>query len=110
MAVLSLPTFEDPFYSYGTLLEGKPYILKFKFNQRESCWYLSIGLPDGTSLLAGIKIVCGVNLLWRGFDTRLPKGQLVAVTTGTNDEHPGLNDFAADKRVSLIYVTSDEPA
>lgn len=106
--ILTLPTFEDPFYSYAVSLEGRSYLLSFRYNQREECWYLTIAMSDGTVLLAGIKVLVGVNLLWRRADNRLPPGQLYAFVTGNNTEHPGLTDFGDTKRVALGYVTSDD--
>jgi len=109
MSVYVFPTFEDPFYEYSTILEGVAYTFRFRCNTRELCWYLRVGLPDGTDLLTGIKVIPQIDLLWRkNVDTRLPPGKLVALATGTNTEHPSLLDFGAGKRVELVYYDSEE--
>jgi hypothetical protein len=108
MSISILPTFEDPFYSYATILEGKSYFLRFRFNVREDCWYISIYLPDLTPLCTGIKIVDGVNLLQRS-DDRLPPGQLFAASLAPQNLTPaGLEELGQDKRVVLAYATADE--
>ena len=111
MSVSTLPTFEDPFYSYATTLEGKSYLLTFKYNQREECWYLSIYLSDLTPLATGIKMVPDVNLIQRA-DERLPPGFLFCTALlSQNTTPPGLEELGeTDKRVVLVYVSSDEPA
>lgn len=108
MAVHAIPTFEDPFYSMTIALEGKPYVFDFRYNQREQLWHLSISLEDGTALATGIKIVCGVNLLGRYADIRLPPGLLTAIANGDEPAPPSLLELGEDKRVTLTYFTSDE--
>lgn len=108
MAVLALPTFSDPFYSYTITLEGKPYLFEFRYNQRESAWYLDVAEVDGTVLVRGVKLVCGINLLRRFADVRLPPGLLTCIANGADKSTPGLEDLGEDRRVTLTYFTTDE--
>jgi hypothetical protein len=108
MPVLTIPAFEDPFYSMSVALEGRQYIFEFRYNQRETAWYFSVALENGTPLIAGVKVVCGVNLLKRAADVRLPPGLLSAVWNGDDDSPPTLTELGEDKRVTLTYITSDE--
>lgn len=117
MAIYTLPTFEDPFYEYAVPLEGQSYVFRFRYNQREDCWYLSIYQPvlqdttnDLTPLQTGIKMVPNVNLIQRA-DVRLPPGELFVNprSAPNNTTAPGLEELGeGDKRVVLAYVTSDD--
>lgn len=108
MATLTIPTFEDPFFTMTLALEGRPYVFDFRFNQREAAWYFSIELEDGTPLASGIKVVCGIDLLKYRRDVRLPQGLLTAIASGDDTSPPGLLELGEDKRVSLTYFPSNE--
>lgn len=103
-----LRTFAEPFYKMSTTLDGTDYLFEFRFSQRESCWYFSVSKPDGTLLVAGVKVVCNRSLLSRFADARLPKGRLFAVTTGADASPPKLDELGEGKRVRLVYVTKAE--
>lgn len=108
MAIVNIPTFEDPFYSTNVALEGTAYTFDFRYNQREDTWYFSISLSDGTELVKGIKVVCRKHLLQRAAEVRLPRGLLLAFSNTSNDAPPGLLELGEDKRVTLTYYTSTE--
>ena len=99
-----IDTSADPFYSQVTDLDGINYILSFAYNQRETCWYLSIADIQANDLMTGIKIVSNWKLLRRGSDTGLPPGELVARSYTQDDSPPGLDDFGPGKRVELVYI------
>lgn len=103
MSLLSLRTFDDPFYSMITNLDGTDYLFEFRYNQREDCWYFDLSLTDGTLLVAGIKVVCNRPLLRKFVDTRLPPGTLIALSNTTDASPPGLEELGEDRRVTLIY-------
>lgn len=108
MAVLNIPTFSDPFYTFTCALEGTVYVFDWRYNQREDAWRFSISLPDGTDLVSGIKVVCGKSLLKRTADVRLPAGLLMAISNNGDTSTPGLEELGEGKRVTLVYVTSDD--
>lgn len=108
MAVLLIPTTSDPFYEQVTNLDGTDYVLRFKYNQRENCWYLTVGLPDGTDLVRGIKLVCHWPLLRRFTDERLPLGELVVISNTDDDSPPGLEELGEDLRTELTYFSREE--
>jgi hypothetical protein len=70
-------------YSLETPLDGKLFRFQFKFNVRDSFWYmeLSNGLT-GELLRAGIKLVSQWDLLRLYQDPTRPAGQLVPVPQG----------------------------
>lgn len=105
-----LRTFEDPFYTMTSTLEGTDFVLEFRYSQREETWYFSVSLTDGTSLVSGVKVVCNRPLLARFADNRLPKGELVATALGPDASPPRLTELGEGKRVELVYLTSAELA
>ena len=104
----SIRTFEDPFYTMTTVLDGTDYLFEFRFNQRESCWYFSISTTDGEALASGVKIVSERPLLRRFADVRLPPGILIAASNTTDKSPPGLTELGEDRRVTLIYSALGE--
>lgn len=107
MAVLRIPTSDDPFYTQTTVLEGVAYILTFKYNQRENCWYFTIAQADGTEIISPVKIVCNRKLIGRFASTLKPPGEFVAVSNNGDASPPGAGELGDGKRVTLEYVTSD---
>lgn len=110
MSIQSLRTFEDPFYTMTTTLDGSDYLLEFRYNQREAAWYFNISLTDGSLLVAGVKVVCNRSLLKRFADVRLPPGVLVAFANTTDHSVPGLADLGEDRRATLMYYSASELA
>lgn len=110
--MLSIPTAFDstPFYTLQVNLDGAVFLLKFRFNQRENVWRLSIYDTENTPLLLGVKIVVGRNLLKRSVDPRMPQGALFADNQTSDASPPGLNDLGETQRVRLLYVTQAELA
>lgn len=104
-------------YRQVTTLDGRDYVLRFLFNEREDKWYLSVADESDVSIVHGIKIVPLVSLLRKVTDARRPPGVLMARDmTGADvdfsagekivDLDPGLNDLGG--RVLLFYFAEDE--
>ncbi len=106
--MFTVPTSSDPFYTQVSDFDGVNYSLEFRYNQRETCWYLSIADDIGNDIINGIKIVCSIPLLRRFSDTRLPPGELIAVASGDDDSPPGLTELGDGLRVALHYITIAE--
>lgn len=109
--------------SFPVTLEGTPFTFSFWYNSRENCYYLSVGDPnvtDGSFIVSSIKLKTNYQLLRReagaaagscarqGNAFIWPAGELLALTTTTDDSIAGLGDLGA--RVQLFYVTSDDVA
>ena len=45
-----------PFYLQETTLDGRSYLLEFRWNERESAWYLNIYTDLGSLISAGNKL------------------------------------------------------
>lgn len=106
-----IPTSTDAlFWSQTTTLDGVSYLLEFRYNTRESCYYLQISQPDGTVLVQGIKLVTNFRLLRRRIDTRLPPGDIVAVAYDGSPAPAALGELGIGQRVELVYLTAEETA
>lgn len=109
--MISLSTFTDPFYTETVPLDGRPYILTFKYSQREDRWYMDVTDVDSTlDIVLGIKIVPNFDLLGRfRYMPNCPQGALIAtINDGNDDSAPGQNELGIASRVTLNYITQTE--
>lgn len=106
-------------YRQVTTLDGRDYILRFLFNEREGKWYLSVSDESDVPIVNGVKIVPLISLLRKVKDSRKPPGLLMARDLTAADAafdagekvvdlDPGLNDLGEGGRVRLFYFTADE--
>jgi hypothetical protein len=108
--ILTIPTAPGvPFYTQRTRLDGREYLLRFSWNEREERWYLAIADEAEVVLVLGIKLVANWPLTrFYKFDPRLPPGELmVSDLTGTGTP-PGLDDLGVGKRCELTYFAVTE--
>lgn len=100
-----VPTFTDPFYEESTRLDGVEYILRFKYNQREDCWYLTIATPKDVDIVKGVKLVCDWSLLLPyKYNLGLPQQSLFVFSNTTDKSPPGLLDLdPVSGRCQLVY-------
>jgi hypothetical protein len=100
-----IPTANDPFYRQVTALSGIDYQLEFAYNQREDCWYMTIGDNEGNVMFQGLKLVVGWPIFAGLRHANLPPGQLVVISNTISDDTPGLDDLAPGARCELCYIT-----
>jgi hypothetical protein len=100
---------DDAHYTQRTTLDGQPYVLTFRYNQREAAYYLEVALDDGTVLAAGVKVVCNIPLLERLADLRAPRHTLIAIAGGTDTSPPGIGELGEGRRVQLFYGDPKAP-
>jgi hypothetical protein len=105
MPSLLVPTSPGvPFYTQKTRLDGRDYVLTFRYSQREDRWYLSLADSEEIPILSGLKLVANWPLLQAyHYDTRVPRGELSAMDLSGDDTPPGLNELGEGLRVQLIY-------
>lgn len=91
------------FWDQTTTLDGVPYLLTFRYNSRESVYYLTIQSVDGSvTYVQGLKLVTDFPLL-QSFAT--PPGELVVVSlSATDDSPPQLGEMGDGLRCSLMYI------
>lgn len=98
-----------PSFRQRTTLDGREYILVFRWSQREERWYLDV-LDAQENLLAGaIKIVANWPLLEsRRFAAGMPPGEIVALDRRSVAADPGLDELGA--LVPLLYFPAADMA
>lgn len=97
---------EIPDYEQRTSLDGRDYIFRFRWNQREAAWYFDISDHDDALIVAGLKAIIGWPLLRLVTDARRPPGELMFFST-TPGGDPGLDDLGPQKRVQLVYFDAE---
>jgi hypothetical protein len=113
MTIQQIPTYNYPFFSQTTTLEGTSYLLNFSYSQREDCWYMSMADANGVDIYNGMKLICspptGPNaLLFKCRDPRRPPGDFFVLSGNQDLSPPGLNDLVLNSgRCQLYYMTSD---
>jgi len=109
MATVSIPTdVQSPFWTQVTTLDGTAYLLTFRYNVRESVYYLQVESADATVTFAqGIKLVSNFPLL-RSIAT--PPGELMALAPANDDGPAALGELGPGQRVELLYIEAADLA
>ena len=106
MILINIPLIDGaplPFFEQQTVLDAVTYTLRFRWNNREGAWYLSIlDEASETMLLADMKIVVPWPLNAYRSGNPMP-GALIAFDSEGLDQDPALTDLGI--RVKLYYVT-----
>jgi hypothetical protein len=102
MSAIQIPTDQVlPLWDQTVTLDGTDFILGFRLNVRENCYYLIIADVFGNVIIGGVKIVCNVLLLQNVVNPAAPAGDFLAQPTGS-DAPPGYSELGG--RVVLWYV------
>lgn len=102
MTFFTLPLRSDAAaFSFRTTLAAEEFVFAFRYNQRESTWYMSLYDADVEPIVLGVKVVVGIPLFRGCVDERKPKGTLVAIDSTKQDLDPGLEDLGV--RVALVF-------
>jgi hypothetical protein len=98
----------DTYWDQLTQLDGREYLLRFRWMDRRSVWSLNIYDQDENPLALGIVLKVSWPLLRRFQDPRLPPGLLMCLDTSGKDLDPrAATDLGT--RVILMYTTADDP-
>lgn len=95
-----------PRFDLSVVLDESTYVLGLDWSDRTGLWSLSLSLPDGTLLLAGLAIMHGRGLIRQHPVTDLPPGELACWDTTGAGLDPTRDTLGSD--VVLIYVPEDE--
>ena len=93
-------TVTGPSWTQETALDGRKYLLTFRWNAREACWYLSLSDINNVSILAGLKLIDGASLLRHGVGVDRPPGEILCLGDPTYD------NLGTDVRV--VYMDASE--
>lgn len=103
MGVRIIPTRTDlGNYDESVSLDGDLFILQFRFNTRDSSWYLDLKLEDGTFIRAGLRLVPNFPLLRLLSRADAPKGEIAVLDTRPVPAPPGQDEL--NKEVPLVYL------
>jgi hypothetical protein len=90
------------FETQTTTLDGVAYLLTFRYNTRESCYYVTIASSDDTiEYVGGLKLVTNFPLL-QSYPT--PPGELVCQSFSSDDTPPALGELGDGCRCTLYYI------
>lgn len=92
MAILDIPCAPggQAHWTQSTALNGREYLLTFRWSQRAGRWSLDIADQDGDMILAGRALAPSLRLLRGVRDARRPAGDIVLVDQRAARE--GLDD------------------
>ena len=99
-----------PKYDLHTTIDGDPYVLEVRWNDREGCegWYFNLLEENGTHIADGLRIVLGA-YIGRHVDHKLfNNGVLVAVDTERSNPRRDATLDDITKRVQVRYYNVGE--
>ena len=90
-------------------LDGREYVLRWRWVQRASRWALDLSSADGTLLVGGIRVAPNVPLLRdvRAGRPEMPPGELLVVDPRRSPRVPGLDGLGSDTS-RIVYLTEAE--
>jgi len=100
-----IPLFDDPHWEMQADLSGRRYTFRVSYNVRQEAWTMSIADTNGELLVAGLRLVPGIDMLkkFRASSPGLPPGELVLID---KEGRPGTAEVTRDNlatRFSLVY-------
>ena len=102
MALLQIPVRNDlPSYTMRVELDGSIFILRFRYNERSTRWYMDISTEENELIVGGIALLTGVPLISQYVDSRLPEGDFVVFDRASKNENPSRETFGED--IELFY-------
>lgn len=93
-------------YVMQIVLDSVTYALRFRWNTRESAWYMDVSTDTEEPLRNGLKVIINQPIGSRVVDERFPPGRFVAFDTTNSDIAPGETDLG--DRVQLLYYSEEE--
>jgi hypothetical protein len=103
MAVLQIPVRSDlDAYEFQIDLDGKTYLLRFRYNSRMNLWHMDVCRVDATEILAGIPLLTNCDLIGRYNVADRPPGDFLAYDESGGAKNAGRDDLGAD--VVLLYI------
>lgn len=92
-------------------LDGREYVLRYRWVQRASTWALDVSDASGTLLIGGVKLVVNFPLLRdvRGARDEVPPGELYVLDPRDPPRPPTLESLGGPT-ARVVYVTAAELA
>jgi hypothetical protein len=89
-------------------LDGRTFLLRFRWSEREVCWYADLHDDAGVRLAAGIKVLPGTVLAKRRGGPTMPDGVLLPVDTVRGGGAMAIDSLG--DRVQIVYLTAADLA
>jgi len=108
-----MPIFEVPLltdsaaFRYTIAIDGENFVFAFRWQQRNSAWYLTIRLADSTVIRSGIRLIENWPLNGRDLDPRMFNGVLILLRLDGKTGPPTYDDFQRGN-VTLTLITGDD--
>ncbi len=105
MSTITIPVaVEEAFSRQVVPMDGVNYIVDLRWSSRANGWFLDLLDDAEDPIRTGIRLVANWNLLRLITDERVPRGTLMALSSG-GDSDPTFETLGTE--VTLVYV---EPA
>lgn len=109
MAAQVIPTFAVPDYLARTRLDGREFLFRFLWSEREGRWTFDLYDDAEALILAGVRVVANWPLLrFYKHDPRVPQGDLRAIDLTPDGTPPGFKDLGIGRRCELTYFQADD--
>ena len=102
--LLQIPLQNFGYYKQTIVLDKVPYVFVLKYNNAYDYYSLDILNIDGVLLIAGLKLVLGVDILTPYVNNLLPQGKLYCIAKNSNIERVSKDNILTD--IALIYEAS----
>lgn len=93
-------------YTFRATIDSSEYSFEFRWNGRDSAWYMSIYESDETPIISGVKVLIGVLLGRRGDHDLFKRGAFVVQDMANEDRDATFDDLGT--RVVVRYYTDFE--
>jgi len=77
-------------------LENNFYDFRFDWNERDTCWLMTLSLPSGDILIAGVKLVLNFELLAQHEAIGMPDGSMILYDVTGKLEYCGFSDLGTN--------------
>ena len=100
-----IPLFDDPRWEAQTDLSGRRYTFCISYNTRQDAWTATISDANGELLVAGLRLVPGIDMLkkFRASSPGLPPGELVLIDKEGRPETAEVTRSNLSSRFTLAY-------
>lgn len=106
---LKILTSSEPYSEQRVTIGGISLTLTFKYNSRNSSWYMDIKDGSNTNtILSGIKIMPNQNLTGRYILKNFPSGNFWCIRQKNDFTPINRDNFGSDKVYALYWLTSQE--
>lgn len=97
---------EGSHFTFSTELDGTSFGFEFRWNNRDSGWYLFLYDGNGDPLAQNVRVVLKTSLLGQTVRAGFPAGYLYAEDSTGQDVEAALTDLGS--RVQIFYISASE--